>query len=493
MGTVRNMPVAKDGAGLIDNLGKSRSIIQNLGFLVGGRVLGDAITFVMFVVLSRAYGQEGIGEYSFAIGFTGFFAVPASFGLYHLTIKRLTQSQNSFSNDYGRIISLHFILSVIGFVALLLIVMLSSFSVETKLIIVLIGAFQLMSNLVIGLTAARIAKEDMHLAGLFDASLKAVAALLASVVIILGGSLPVALAVLPVVTGVQLIVAYRFVSKRYGDPRLTVSPSSLIALIREALPYAQSTILAQISTRLDVVLLTFMLGASAAGLYNVGYRAVFMFLFVPRISATSILPRASKLYGESKAELSEFYHKSLNSTILVGLPITAGLWMVAPDTISFIFGKEFSEAASVLRLLAGLLILAFLSQTMGVFLIACDRQATRTKGHWIAAITNVIANLILIPTLGVQGAAIAALISASSQTVFYLVRLGPVLGWPRPSFRLGISSLGVASFLIPFTLLPSVPLGAVIPASALAYLMILMLFRETRRNEVRMLFSLLRR
>ena len=57
------------------------NIMRNFGFLTVGKTVGDCFTFLMFVIISRAYGQEGIGQYSFAIAFTGFFAIFADFGL----------------------------------------------------------------------------------------------------------------------------------------------------------------------------------------------------------------------------------------------------------------------------------------------------------------------------------------------------------------------------------------------------------------------------
>ena len=53
-------------------------------------------TFILFVLISRKFGQEGIGQYSFAVGLTGFFAVCADFGLYNYSIKEISAQTNSF-------------------------------------------------------------------------------------------------------------------------------------------------------------------------------------------------------------------------------------------------------------------------------------------------------------------------------------------------------------------------------------------------------------
>jgi O-antigen/teichoic acid export membrane protein len=70
-----------------ENRSMAPQIFRNFSFLAIGKTLGDAFTFLLFVVLSQTFGQEGIGQYSFAMALTGFFVVFADFGLYNLSIK----------------------------------------------------------------------------------------------------------------------------------------------------------------------------------------------------------------------------------------------------------------------------------------------------------------------------------------------------------------------------------------------------------------------
>ena len=52
-------------------------------------------TFVLFVVLSRTFGQDGIGQYSFAMALTGFFGLFGDFGLYNLSVKEISRGASS--------------------------------------------------------------------------------------------------------------------------------------------------------------------------------------------------------------------------------------------------------------------------------------------------------------------------------------------------------------------------------------------------------------
>jgi O-antigen/teichoic acid export membrane protein len=471
----------------------ARRIVQNFGFIAIGQTLGDAFTFLLFIFLSRSFGEAGVGAYSFAIGFTGFFAVFAEFGLASLTIKGVSRHISSFQDYYGRILSLRLALSVAVLVVLVLVTPLLPFPGDSKIIILLIGGYQVFITLASGLVSVFIAREDAHFAGFVEFSLRAMTALAAIAAILAGGSLIITLATLPAVALGQLLISYGVVATRYGRPRIVASISSLTRVAHEAIPYGLSLFLTHLYTRTDVVLLGFLIGANAAGLYNVAYRVIFVLMLILQFGSRAIFPQASRLYVDSSNDFKSLYHKFLNVTVLIGLPTAAGLWLIAPKFITLIFGEDFTESASVLRILAPILLLSLVSYIMGIFLMSSDRQVERTKVLGVVACASVIGNLTLILFFGVKGAAVAALLSQLLQVALYALKLRGVVGWPKIGSRLAIGAVGVASFCVPFTLLPSLSLGVVVPASILLYLITLVMFKEIRRNEIHGALSLLKR
>ncbi len=471
-----------------------RKVLRNFSSLTMGKTLGDAFTFLLFIVLSRTFGQDGIGQYSFAMALTCFFSVFAEFGLYNLSVKEISRHTGSPGPGeyYGGIFSLRLILSVVVLGLLLLMITFLSFSRETKLIILLIGVYQIVYTLVDGFVAVLVAREDMHLAGLLEFLLKMFIALGGSAVIMAGGGLVTALATFPSVTFVFLLVVYGIVYKKYGRVRLVMSWSYLIHTLRKAVPYAITEIMLRISTRIDVVFLGFILGAAAAGVYNAAYRLVFFLIMISYFIGLALFPLASRLYANSRKELEMLYHKSLCLIVLVGLPAASGVWLVAPDIINLIFGEDFAESALVLRYLAWLVFLAFIKSIMEVFLTSCDRQTERARSQWRATMVNVFGNVLLIPTIGIMGAAIATLISETLLVILFTVQLKNIFGWPRIGSRLMMGCFATAVFCLFFVFFSSLSLGVVIPVSVFIYTGTLYMFKEVRINEFSMLMSLLK-
>jgi O-antigen/teichoic acid export membrane protein len=307
-----------------------------------------------------------------------------------------------------------------------------------------------------------------------------------------GGGLPLAVAVLPIAAFGHLLGAYVLVTRKHGRPRLVTSRSSLRAALRTASPYALSELIGQVHWRTDVVLLGFFLGAAATGVYSVAYQVVYVLCAVPHFAGMAVFPVASRLYKQSSATLEALYRRTLNFAVLIGLPAAVGLCLIAPDLIDFVVGQSFSASAPLLRLLAALLFIESLQSIVMFFLTACDRQVEVTRSQWTATWVNVLGNVILIPTLGVMGAVVAAVTSEALLLILLERRLRKVLGWPQVGSRLAMSAVATASFCLPFAFLPSLPMGMVIPACVLLYSGTLVLFKDIRRSEVPTLMNLIK-
>ncbi len=466
-----------------------RKVIHNFSYLVTGKILGDAFTFVFFVVISRTFGQEGIGQYSFAMALTGFFVVFADFGLNSLSIKEMSRFTGSISEYLGNILFLRLVFTITVFVLLFSIIPFLSFSRELIMTIAIIGTYQIINSQVDGFASVFIARQDMHFAGLIEFSLRMITAIIGIVVVKMGFGLLIALCVMPVVSMLHLVAAYSIVVKKYGRPKLVWSLTDIKQKMRDTVPYGLSAFINQLNTRLDVVFLGVIIGASASGVYNVAYRIVFLLMFVSRFMGQTLFPIASKLYVESHTKLRELYNKSLNYACLVGLPAASGLCLIAPELIELVFGPDFNESVLVMRYISWLLFIVFFRALMGVFLTSCDRQKDRTKSQWYSACLNIAGNAALIPLLGIKGAAIATLLSETFLVVLFAFRLKNILGWPNIWSRLAMGAIATAAFVSPLLIYRGLSLFVMVPLAILIYGGTLLLFNEIRRNEFRMLVS----
>ncbi|MDT3778216.1 flippase [Nitrospira sp. MA-1] len=474
-----------------NDVGAGARIFRNFGYLTIGKLLADGCTFLFFLVLARTYGQEGIGQYSFAMALTGVLSVFADFGIQTLSIKNLSRYRDQVTTYYGRLLAVRLLLS--GMVISLLLVMtaLFPFPDEMKLLIVVIGAYQIFLTLVEGFGAVFVAWEDMHITSLFEVSLRITTALTGMVIVYLGGSLLLAVSSLPVMTLLHVALGYHLILRRCGALRISVRTAGVRQVLREAFPYALYSLLDLFSSRVALLFVGFMLTVSATGVFNVAYRFIVVLLFMPIFAGLAILPLASRLYVSSLEEFQELYRVTLNVAIVLGLPMAGGIWLIAPRLIELLYGLEFVESIVILRWLAWLVPVVFLRCIMRVFLIASDRQEAVTRSQFLVACVGGILHYWLISRFGLQGAAVATLLAELLLIGLLGFQLKKFFVWQNVGIRIVVSSTAVAVFLMILVFWFSLPLSATILCAVLIYSGVLVLFSDIRQDELRLLLNYL--
>ena len=455
-----------------------------------GKLLGDAFLFVLIVVLSRLFGEVGIGRYAFAIGYTGFFAAFSDYGLSTLTVKELGRNDASTEGRVNGLFTLRLLLSVLVFSLLMVSLIFVPIETKDKPIVALIGAYQILQRNFAGMYAVLVGSQRSRAAALLYCSQYAGIALVAASVALISRNFLLTIATFPVVALVQAIIAYLFVTPRL---QVTSRVPTLKGLYRESHAYGLGVLVTQVNSRTDIVLLGFLAGAAASGIYGVAYQLVMLPLSVPMFVALALLPIGSGIFARNETELGCLYRTALNWTSLISVPAALGLWLIAPLAIPKIFGVGFAESATAVRVLAIVLFLGSLSRVMSPFLIAADRQLVRTKTLWAAAAVNVAGNLVLIPQLGALGAALALTISEGLLVLLFAASLRSLLGWPSISRRVIMSAIASLAFFVPLQLLDPLPLFVVLPIAVIVYCAAISCFKEVRSNELRTLRAALRR
>jgi len=81
-------------------------------WLVGGRLASDAMALVFYIALARAFGQGGIGDYSFAFAIAAFFGLGVEFGLPALLTREVARSPRRVHDYFGTLFALQVGLSL---------------------------------------------------------------------------------------------------------------------------------------------------------------------------------------------------------------------------------------------------------------------------------------------------------------------------------------------------------------------------------------------
>ena len=102
--------------------------------------------------------------------------------------------------------------------------------------------------------------------------------------------------------------------------------------------------------------------------------------------------------------------------------------------IELLYGSSYESAATALRLLAPAIALYPICYVTGYLLVSQDRQRVLTWVYGLVALENILANLVLIPWLSLNGAALGTSISQLLVAVAFVAfaqRTIGGIGWSR--------------------------------------------------------------
>ncbi|MCH2171019.1 oligosaccharide flippase family protein [Myxococcota bacterium] len=473
--------------------GVSNRIARNFSTMTSVKVASDLFTFALFVTISRTFGQEGVGQYSFAMAVTGFCALFADFGLYNLTVQKVSRKSGSPIEDIGVILTLRLLCSGLGLLLILAVLPWLPLSPVGIELVRLLAIYQVAYRLTLGLAAFFVARERMGtLAGL-EFGLRCVAALGGMGVAMAGGDLIMAVSILPATACLEVFVALGLIIRSFGIPKLCLSPSKLWEMAVRSTPYGMSGLLFQLQSRMDVLLLGVLLSEAAVGVYNAGYRIVFLLSFLAYYAGMAIFPVASRFHAESAESLRELYHSTLRIFVLVAIPAASGLALIAPELVTLVFGDDFEATVPVLRGLAILVFVSGLKNLLNIFMMASERQNERLRSQWWAATANLLLALLLIPIWGIVGAVAAVVTAETFLCLLLLTKLRSEVGWPEIGGRLCAAVLGSCAFGVPTLMWGGVPMVVLVPTAIVAYGIVLGCFPGVRNAELTLLVRQVRR
>ncbi|MBM4148653.1 MAG: hypothetical protein FJ224_06385 [Lentisphaerae bacterium] len=203
------------------------------------------------------------------------------------------------------------------------------------------------------------------------------------------------------------------------------------ALGARAAPFFGVVLLSMVHQRAAVPMVRWQLGAEPLGLYGVAATAVGALAVMIQPVGTSLFPSiAGKSGGGGVLE-------ARRAVLTLLLPFAAGVLCASAVSLSagWLVGTfldaSYGGATPVLRIMAWTLPLTFVSSMSLRMLMASGRPNIAARILGLNSAVNIVANIVLIPSAGICGAAMAAVLSAAAgaaQGVAALARARGVIG-----------------------------------------------------------------
>lgn len=397
-GDTPNTPIPPD-------LGSHRSglgVVGGATVVLGGRVIGLAISFGSLAFLARLLTPADYGLLAMILSITAFLSVFSDMGLTLVTVQRPQISQEQLSTLFW--VNAAFGL-FLGVVAVTLAPALVWFYQDPRLLlatIALAGVFPLSS---LGVQHQALLKRHMMfhrlaVVRLLGQGIGATTAIVAAY----GGLGYWALVSQPLatITG-QTIAAWVLMRWRPGGPRRCEELRSMLGFGGRLTIHG---ILGYFANRLDKVLLGRFFGSSSLGLYSMAYNLMTKPIMLAGGSvgdaAIPVLSRAAR----NPAVMRAAYRRLLCLACLWGLPACAAGIFWADDIVLTLLGYQWIEAIPIISLLCLAAVPRLLSISTGWLYVGGGRVARMLRWQMMWSPFVALAFLVGLPfgVLGVAGA-----------------------------------------------------------------------------------------
>lgn len=184
------------------------------------------------------------------------------------------------------------------------------------------------------------------------------------------------------------------------------------------------TIAIQIYTAIDKTMIGIITGSDFEnGYYEQAMKISKIVLTIVTALGTVMIPRIGHHFSNGDTDkVKELMLRSYRFVWFLGLPLSVGLFLCAPNMVPWFFGSDFLPAIPLLQILSILVVVIGLSNVTGIqYLVPTRQEKYYTISVVTGAVVNLILNIFLIARYQAVGAAIASVIAEMTVTLTQLI------------------------------------------------------------------------
>lgn len=426
------------------------SLFKNSIFFTSATILQKIIAFFYFSFIAKVIGVESTGVYFLVLAVVGIASVFADFGVTNYFIRGGAQKEKV-EDIVPKLIGVKMLIIPVAIAAVFVI---GHIGYESS-----IWPFLSLGAVILALDAISVSLFGI-LRSRQNLVFESIGILIGQTItaglgayLLLSGQVSVNSLLFALIAGSAFNAIYGTVVLGFKYGALIFKPQFkwFLSVISASSAFFLATVFTKVYSYADSLIISALLGSFAVGVYAVAYKLTYAFQFFPLAFIAALYPKLSSEF-QNREESDRVLKISFEYLSLLAFPIVFGIFSVAEELILFYSTPEFLPAVPVLRVLIFVLLFIFLDFPLGAFLNAQHRHAQKTLVMGLTMVFNVVGNLVLIPLIGIIGAAVAALISF----VFMLMA-----DWFFARKLTDLTELDVLKLITPY-LLSAVAMAAVV-------------------------------
>lgn len=389
-----------------------KNVISNLIL----HILSIGIGFITSILIARSLGPENQGQLSYYVLIFGIIASYGHFGINSSTsyfLKKTNFKREDIINTNITTLCILNIIYIISIIALRNIIF-SNYVLGFSIIWIIYTASLLLSNFLI---AIYISEEKIYVYNKFFIFIQILKGIIITILYFTNELNIINISILyAIIEIIKLILLLR-------GQKLNYKPNIKIKIIKEELKYGIPLYLAALfiylNYRVDQIMVKQYLGNNELGIYSIAVTlAELAFIFPESISSAF----EGRLYSCNEKEI-----KSVTAqTVKLAFYLTAIICIIGiccKPLIKILYGIDYERAGITMIILLLGIMFASIGKVVPAYFYTSGRPKIHFKVSVIVLIINLTLNLVFIPRIGINGAAIASTVGYIFYGIIYLVLL----------------------------------------------------------------------
>jgi len=409
---------------------------------------GLAIGYLLTLIIAHLFGADGLGEYILAITILRLFTLLAKVGLDVTSIRFIASfaSQKKWRRIFSFRKQVLLILSVSSILSSLLMYFLAipiSDLIHTNYRYIQLNAFFVlpMAFFMVNYESLRGLKRIAEFSFFYRVSQGLFSII--SIIILYQFCNSSEIPVYAYLISVLIVSILSFFSFTYwlrkisdGEDKAISEVKSYSNLLKVSIPLMFAQSVQFVMSWTDKLMLGSMATLEEVGIYHTAFK-LSMFAAVALMSINSIAsPKFAEMFANNDMiGLKKIVRQSTKMIFWTSVPLVVVFFMF-PEFLLGLFGKEFEVGVTAFIFLSCGKLFSSFSGSVGNILQMTGNQNILAKILLFAAILNIVLNLYLIPKYGINGAALASMIS--------------IIVWNSGMILAVKKKLGFYTFYIPF-------------------------------------------
>lgn len=420
---------------------------KNAGMLLAGTMTRMVASFVFVIYCADQLGVEGFGQYSIAIHYFELFLSLTATAVGILLTRDLARWPRHSNQLITSAVMLAMLMCVAAIGLMNSVGIAIDYSSETCQALSIASLALIPASVCTVFEAVFVAREraEFLTVGVAVESLLKIGLSIAFLAAGYG-----IIALMWVVLGVRLalMLAYLIGLARIGSLRWNYHHRRSLRFVHCWRMFAAENWMASIYTNLDVIVLSWISGEVAVGIYSAAWKIVRLGSVIAKAYTTAVFPVMARLHSESKEAFKRLFRHTIRVMCTIALPAIVVVSIVPGRIIGLLFSDEYAPASVVLQALIWILLIEFLNPFLSHVLFAQGRQHKSMQVAAISLLVNSIATYVLVLRFGAVGAAIGTVLGGFVATCCYLMYAMPrtdVLATFTLIGRVSVAAIGMGA------------------------------------------------